>query len=99
MMKWILGVVVLVIAGVALWWSGWLGNIGMATPQTQTQPTDQQTAQNTQPQSDLPTASNDASDGALVQDLAAVDLQMQNLTNDSANIDQSLNDKPVAQDY
>lgn len=90
---------VLAIAGAALWWSGWLGNVAAPTPQAQTQPTDQQTAQNTQPKSDLPTASNDTSNGALLQDTAAADLQIQNLTNDSANIDQSLNDKPVAQDY
>ena len=101
-LKWIIGLVVLVAIGAGLYFSGWLGNIKLPGQQTQTtqQPattTPTQTQQ--QPVSDLPTQSNDASDAAIVQDSAAVDAQLTSLSSDSAGIDQSLNDKPVTQEY
>jgi len=92
MLKWIIGIVVIALAVAALWWSGWLGKMtpsqnATSTPQTQT------------PEVQAPTngmsASNDASDAAIVQDTAAIDAQMTGLTQDSANIDTSLNDKSV----
>ena len=100
MMKWIIGLVVLVILGAGLWWSGILNNYfstGVApTPQEQATTTPQQTQQ---PVSDLPTQQNDASDAAVVQDSAAVDAQMQALQSDNTAADQSLNDKPTAQEF
>jgi hypothetical protein len=41
----------------------------------------------------------DTSDEAVAQDTAAVELQMQGLSNDSAQMTNGMNDKPVAQDY
>ena len=97
MAKWIIGIVVVVLAGVALWWSGWLGT---QTP-SQTATT---TAQSAQPQAQAaPTngmsTNTDTSDVGLAQDTAAVDSQMQGLNSDSASVDSSLNDKSVTQTY
>ena len=95
MLKWIIGIVVIAIAAAALWWSGWLGKM---TP-SQTATSTPETTQQTTPQAQAPTngmsASNDASDTAIVQDTAAIDAQMQGLTQDSASVDSSLNDKSV----
>ena len=92
MMKWIIGIVVVVLAGAALWWSGWLGN--MTPSQTATT-----TPQAAQPQAQAPTngmsASNDTSDAAMAQDAAAIDAQMQGLTQDTSSVDTSLSDKSV----
>lgn len=102
MMKWIIGLLVVVAAGAALWWSGWLGVFGTTpTPVPQDQqaaaaPTQQATPT---PQNDLPTALSDASDAALAQDWVAINIQLQKLSSDGATIDQSLNDKPGAQAF
>lgn len=101
MTKWIIGIGILVIAGVGLWWGGVIDSF-MPKPESNQQATTtpQQTSQQTQqPVSDLPTSGSDTSDAALVQDSAAVDAQIQSLSNDSSNIDSSLNDKPVSQEF
>ena len=95
MAKWIIGIVVLIIAAGALWWSGWLG--GMTPSQTatstpQTQPAPQ--AQAPQPTNGMSADAN-SSDTAIIQDAAAIDAQMQGLTSDSSSVDSSLNDKSV----
>jgi hypothetical protein len=64
----------------------------------QTATTTDQTAAQPAPVSDLPTQ-GDTSDAALVQDSAAVDAQIKSLSSDQANLDSSLNDKPVSQEY
>lgn len=95
-MKWFIGIVVIALAAAGLWWSGWLGKMipsptATSTPQSQT-PT-------TTPQVQAPlngmSANEDASDAALIQDVAAIDAQMQAYTTDSAEVDSSLNDKSV----
>lgn len=96
-MKWIVAIVVIALAGAALWWSGWLGTIMPSNTASQTATTTPD--QTPQAQAPAPTNgmsdSNDASDGAVTQDTAAIDAQMQGLTQDSANVDSSLNDKSV----
>ncbi len=105
MMKALIGIVLLAVAAGGLWWSGLLkdylppnmGGTAMqqatTTPETPTQPAAQP------PVTDLPTASDDASDAAIAQDSAAVDVQMQGLSSDEAGADQSINDKPTAQEF
>jgi hypothetical protein len=98
MTKWIIAIGILVIVAVGVWWSGLLSSlIPAATPVAQEQATT--TPQTQQPVSDLPSQSNDASDAALVQDSAAVDTQLQGLGSDQSNIDSSMNDKPVSQEF
>ena len=96
-MKWIVAIVIIALAGAALWWSGWLGAMMPAQAPAQVATTTQQQAP--QAQAPVPTNgmsdSNDASDAAITQDTAAIDAQMQGLTQDSANVDSSLNDKSV----
>jgi len=96
--KSILALVVIAAAGAALWWSGWLNNIGLMAPQQEATPTsapivtDDATAVN-----DLPTGAGDTSDAALVQDTASLDAQVQSNSNDLTQIDQGLADKSIAQ--
>ncbi len=101
MTKWIIGLGVLVIIGVALWWSGVIANFLPSAPvaQQQATTTPQTQAQQQAPVSDLPTGGTDTSDAALTQDTAAVDTQLTSLTTDSANVDSSMNDKPVTQEF
>lgn len=104
MAKWIIGIVVIIIAAAALWWSGWLGNSHMApaTPAQTATTTAQQQAQNQQSaveQQNGMSANNDASDAAITQDTAAIDAQMQGLSQDNSNVNSSLNDQPVTQSY
>ncbi len=108
MFKFIITIVVLLVVAGALWFTGLLSqwvpsiptysslmspSVATTTPQT----TNTQQAQ--APVNDLPTATNDASDAALVQDSASIDAQMSNLQTDSANAQSSTNDKPVTQEY
>lgn len=101
MAKWIIGIIVVVLLGGALWYSGMLGKLGMTPSQTPA-PAPQAT---TTPQAAIPqpengmAAVNDASDAAITQDTAAIDAQMQGLTTDSAAVDTSLSDKQTAQSY
>jgi cell division septation protein DedD len=109
MFKFFATIVVLVVAGAALWWTGWLTKfvpfIPLPSQIMKSQPSVDTTAQTTpsdqQPTAvnDLPTATNDASDQALARDAAAIDVQMGALVTDSANAQNSLNDKPVTQEY
>jgi len=99
-MKAIIALLVIAAAGAALWWSGWLNSIGIMAPQQQsTATTTPQQTQQQQAVNDLPTPANDASDAAIQQDLAAFDVQMQATAGDVNQVDQGLNDKPVAQEY
>ena len=94
MMKWIIGIVVIVLAAAVLWWSGWLGTMIPQAP-TQTATTTSETTQQAQAPTNGMSASADTSDTAIQQDAAAVDAQIQGLTQDSTNFDSSLNDKSV----
>jgi hypothetical protein len=102
MTKWIIGLGVLVIIGAGLWWSGVIATLmpkAAVTTEQQATTTPQQQTQQQAPVSDLPTAGTDNSDAALVQDSAAVDAQLTSLNSDSATIDNSMNDKPVTQEF
>ena len=99
MTKWIIGLGVIVIVGVGLWWSGMIAQF---LPKAQTTPpatTSQETAQTPAPVSDLPTPNDDTSDTAIAQDSAAVDAQLAALGVDSTNLSSSLNDKPVTHEF
>ncbi|HVZ75763.1 MAG TPA: hypothetical protein VG934_00620 [Candidatus Paceibacterota bacterium] len=102
MMKWIVGLALVIIAGAGLWFSGLLkpylpGATALLQQATTTPQVQQQQAQ--QPVSDLPTASDDDSDAAIMQDSAAVDTQMKSLGSDQTNVDSSLNDQPTQQEF
>lgn len=98
-MKWIIGFVLLILAVAGLWWSGLLKDyLPMKEAEAPSEQVATTTAQ-TQPVSDLPTATNDSSDAAIVQDSAAVDMQLQALVSDQTSTDQSLNDKPTPQEF
>jgi cytoskeletal protein RodZ len=104
MVKWIIGIVVVVAAVGGLWWSGILSSIlspgtAKTADQATTTPQQQQQQQTPAPTNDLPTATTDTSNEALVQDTTAIDGQMQGLGSDSSSIDSSLNDKPVSQEF
>ncbi len=104
MAKWIIGIIIVVLLGAALWYSGALSSLGLGMSASQTPTSTAQMATTTQqaaapqPENGM-AATNDASDAAITQDTAAVDAQMQGLTSDSANVDSSLNDKQTAQSY
>jgi phosphoribosylcarboxyaminoimidazole (NCAIR) mutase len=94
-------VVVVIIAGIGL--AAYLGGyiqLGAKKPVAE-QPV--QTATTTAQQIDQPiagmSATNDASDAALLQDVGAIDTQIQELTKDSTSLDTSFTDKPVTQAY
>ena len=101
MMKWLIGLVVIVVIGVGLWWGGVFNQFmsPQQAPVTQATTTPQQQTQQPAAVNDLPTQPSDTSDAAMVQDTAAVDAQFQALTTDSSSMDQSFNDKPTAQEY
>lgn len=84
--KWIIGIIIVVALGVALWWYMQQNPAPAPGPAAQTQ------AAATNPAADT-------SDAAITQDAAAVDAQMQGLNSDSANVDSSLSDQPVQQSY
>lgn len=90
-LKWIVALVVIIIAGVMLWQSGL---VSLSAPPA----LPAETASST-PQSGLPTAQSDTSDAALVQDSAAIDAQLTGMSQDSAAVDQSFTDQPVQQSY
>lgn len=101
-MKWIGAVLIVVaVAGVYAWWSGMLGQFGIAGPaqMQNAEEADNQAAGGQAPASDLPTATTDTSTAAIEQDTAALDVQLQALQNDSASVDTSLNDAAVPQEY
>ena len=99
MTKWIIGLGIVVIVGIGLWWSGVFSSLMPTTAPEEKAKDTQQSAQTPAPVSDLPTQTSDSSDAAIVQDSAAVDAQLSSLSGDSANIDSSLNDKPVSQEF
>ena len=109
MFKFIVTIVVLLVVVGGLWWSGllsqWLPSVpkpeafmgGPAATTTAQTPTP--TPQQQQAVNDLPTQPNDASDSALAKDAAALDVQMEAMASDSTAAQNSLNDKPVTQEY
>lgn len=96
--KLIVGVVIIVAVAAVLWYMGILAPLlgGGAVSETPTT-TQQQVTQG--PPSDLPTQSNDTSDAAIAQDAAAIDAEISALTSDSGQMDQSMNDKSIEQEY
>ena len=87
--------VVLVLGGV--WWYGQSGS-GYNAPvsdQSQSGGDNQAAAPSGNPSASLQGSSDASIDG----DLSTYDSQMKGLTSDSASVDQSLNDQPVAQSY
>jgi hypothetical protein len=101
MAKWIIGIIIVVLLGGALWYSGVLSSFGFGmtapVPPASVATTTQQAAV-PQPENGM-AATNDASDAAIAQDTAAVDTQMQGLASDSTSVDGSLSDKQTAQSY
>ena len=93
--KWIVGVLIVVGLGVALWKSG------IMTTAPATAPTDSNAAAVQQPAAStgLPTSQSDTSDAALAKDSAAIDAQMSAFAQDSAAVSQSMSDKPISQSY
>lgn len=99
-LKWAIAIVVVAGGAWVLWWSGLLGGKqAPAAPATQTGAATQATSNTPPPTLNGMSQANDTSDAAVAQDTAAVDVQMQGLNSDSASVDSSLNDKPVAQAY
>lgn len=98
MLKAIFGLLLVGLAVGGLWWSGLLEDY---LPKKNTPPVEQMatTTPPQQPASDLPTAIGDSSDAAIVQDSAAVDMQLQALDDDRKNTDESLNDKQTPQEF
>lgn len=92
-MKWIVALIVIVIAGIGLWKSG-LISLSAPSPLT-----NQEATSTPQAQSGLPTAQSDTSDAAVTQDAAAIDAQLQGLNQDQAAVNSSLSDQPVQQSY
>lgn len=91
--KWIFIVLIIGALGWLVWWSGWLGAAPVATP---IEPAPLAAPeQNTNGMS----PASDTSDAGLAQDTTAVDVQMQALISDSANVDSSMDDKQTPQDY
>ena len=91
MTKWIMGVAVVVVVGAGLWW--WFGTSHNAAPAGSSQ-----TATTTEQTNGMSNA-GDTSNQALVRDTAAIDAQIQGLSQDSASADQSMSDQPVSQAY
>jgi len=91
--KWIFILLIIGALGFLVWWSGWLGAAPVPTP-IEPAPT----ATPEQPTNGM-SAANDTSDAGVAQDTAAVDVQMQALATDSANVDSSMSDKQTPQDY
>lgn len=104
MAKWIIGIIIVLLLGAALWYSGMLSSLGFGMSPSQTatttapMATTTQQAATPQPENGM-AATNDASDAAITQDTAAIDAQMQGLNSDSANVDSSMNDKQTPQSY
>ena len=102
MMKWIGAVLIVVaVAGVYAWWSGMLEQFGVAGPaqMQNADEADNQAAREQAQTSDLPTAVTDTSFSAIEQDAAALDVQLQALQSDSANVDASIDDTAIQQEY
>jgi len=93
--KWILAVIVITAIGWLIWWSGWLG----ARPTPPPAPEPIAAAPNTPEITNGMSSPSDTSDQAMTQDVAAIDLQMQGIVNDSAQVAGSMTDKPITQDY
>jgi uncharacterized iron-regulated membrane protein len=108
MFKFFVSLFMLLLVAGGLWWSGYLSKWVPSIPTYQslmssktatTTPIVPVTQQQQAPQSDLPTAANDASDQALVQDTAALDAEINAFATDNANAQNTLTDKPVTQEY
>jgi hypothetical protein len=109
MFKFIIGLVVLIVAVGAIWYTGWLSKwvpgvptvSQLMSPQAATTTPETTNTQAQQPQAvnDLSTSPSDASDAALVKDSASLDAELQALSTDSTNAQNSTSDKPVTQEY
>lgn len=108
MFKVLIGLIVIAAATGALWYTGllskWVPSIptyaSLISPRS-TATTTPETAdtQTQQPQNDLPTAANDASDDAIIKDEASIDAQMSALSSDNTAAQNSTSDTPVTQEY
>lgn len=104
MVKFLIIVIILAAAVGGLWYTGWLTKltamVGLTqAPAQQMATTTPQTNEQPVAKNDLPTSQSDASDAALAQDAAAIDVQMQAMASDSTDTSAGLNDKPVTQEY
>lgn len=93
---WLGVLLIVVIAGIGLWWSGMLGDFIAAITASPVE--QEQTSDTPEQQSELATG-GDTSDQALDQDTAALDAQLDAYTNASAAVDESLEDDPIEQEY
>lgn len=98
---WFGGLVVLAGVGVWVWFGGMLdpllSEVGLGSEEQEVQ-TPAPTTRNQQPQSELVTGAN-ASNQALEEDLGALDTQLNAYGATSVEVDQSLQDQPVTQEY
>ena len=94
--KWLLGLIVVIGLGYALWWSGWLKS-PTPPPQAPTETATTTQATTTPQDPNGMSAANDSSDTALTQDTAALDKQLDGLTADTKSAVDSANDTPVVQ--
>lgn len=93
--KWIVAIIVLAAIAWLVWWSGWLG----ATPVPPPAPEPISAAPTTPEITNGMSAPGNTSDEAITQDTAAIEVQMQGLSNDSAQVSGAAADKPGSQDY
>lgn len=93
--KSIIAIIVLGAVGFGVWKSGILTT---TTPEPVAEQQATTTPKVQEPQYGM-SATNDASDQALAQDSAALDVQIQAMQTDAANTDASLNDKQLPQSY
>ncbi len=95
-------ILIAIVAGLALLGGAWFFYQGQAPSSTSPESTSQTLSNAPPPPPGAPqgspaTASGSA-DASLENDLSAVDSQLKGLDSDNAAVDQSMNDKPVAQD-
>jgi hypothetical protein len=97
---WLGGLIAIIGIGAFLWFGGMLdpllSEVGLNKDSMEEEPVPQEVQQ--QPQSEL-TTGNDTSDQALEQDLKGLDAQLGAYGETSATVDESLEDKPVIQEY
>lgn len=92
--KWIIGIVLVAAVAGGLWKSGLFSQ-----PAQQPAADTSGTAQNAPINTGLPTSQADTTDTAMAQDAAALDAQINALSQDSTAVHQSLSDTPVSQSY
>lgn len=94
--RWVIAIIIVAALAWLVWWSGWLTNKNGSAVIPAQNATSTQAAAQPEPINGM-SASNDASDAAIVQDTAAIDAQISAYTTDTSDVDSSMNDKQVTQ--